>query len=389
VLALEDGTVFRGVSVGTRGNTTGEVVFNTAMSGYEEILTDPSYCRQIVTLTYPHIGNTGTTPEDIESGAIYAAGLVIRDLPALHSNWRATESLGQFLTRNKLVAIAEIDTRKLTRLLREKGAQAGCIMTGETIDEADAVRLARKFPGLKGMDLAKVVSTKRSYQWNDGSIWDPPSRMHRPQSRLHVVAYDFGIKRNILRLLADSACRVTVVPAQTPASQVLALNPDGIFLSNGPGDPEPCDYAIQAIRSFLETDIPVFGICLGHQLLALASGAKTVKMKFGHHGANHPVQDLRTKRVFISSQNHGFAVDSLTLPDNVRTTHVSLFDGSLQGIERTDRPAFSFQGHPEASPGPRDLRDLFDQFLTMMVRRLQANARIRLPLKPPKSAEGQ
>ena len=386
VLALEDGTVFRGVSVGTRGNTTGEVVFNTAMSGYEEILTDPSYCRQIVTLTYPHIGNTGTTPEDIESGAIYAAGLVIRDLPALHSNWRATESLGQFLTRNKLVAIAEIDTRKLTRLLREKGAQAGCIMTGETIDEADAVRLARKFPGLKGMDLAKVVSTKRSYQWNDGSIWDPPSRMHRPQSRLHVVAYDFGIKRNILRLLADSACRVTVVPAQTPASQVLALNPDGIFLSNGPGDPEPCDYAIQAIRSFLETDIPVFGICLGHQLLALASGAKTVKMKFGHHGANHPVQDLRTKRVFISSQNHGFAVDSLTLPDNVRTTHVSLFDGSLQGIARTDCAAFSFQGHPEASPGPHDLRLLFEHFMYLMVKRMQANSRGRNSIKQ-KSAE--
>jgi carbamoyl-phosphate synthase small subunit len=357
------------------------------MSGYEEILTDPSYCRQIVTLTYPHIGNTGTTPEDIESGAIYAAGLVIRDLPALHSSWRATESLGQFLTRNKLVAIAEIDTRRLTRLLREKGAQAGCIMTGETIDEADAVRLAKKFPGLKGMDLAKVVSTKRSYQWNDGSLWEPPTRMQRPQSRLHVVAYDFGIKRNILRLLADTACRVTVVPAQTPASQVLAMSPDGIFLSNGPGDPEPCDYAIQAIRSFLETDIPVFGICLGHQLLALASGAKTVKMKFGHHGANHPIQDVRTERVFISSQNHGFAVDSSTLPDNVRTTHISLFDGSLQGIERTDRPAFSFQGHPEASPGPRDLRDLFDQFLTLMVRRLQANARTRPSPKSPKSAE--
>jgi carbamoyl-phosphate synthase small subunit len=387
VLALEDGTVFRGVSVGTRGNTTGEVVFNTAMSGYEEILTDPSYCRQIVTLTYPHIGNTGTTPEDIESGAIYAAGLVIRDLPALHSNWRATESLADFLTRNKLVAIAEIDTRKLTRLLREKGAQAGCIMTGEAIDEADAVRAAKKFPGLKGMDLAKVVSTKRTYQWNDGSLWDPPSRMHKPQTRLHVVAYDFGIKRNILRLLADTACRVTVVPAQTPASQVLAMNPDGIFLSNGPGDPEPCDYAIQAIQRFLETDIPVFGICLGHQLLALASGAKTIKMKFGHHGANHPVQDLRTQRVFISSQNHGFAVDSSTLPDNVRTTHTSLFDGSLQGIERTDRPAFSFQGHPEASPGPRDLRDLFDQFLNMMVRRVQASSRARPPIKPSKSAE--
>jgi carbamoyl-phosphate synthase small subunit len=386
VLALEDGTVFRGVSVGTRGNTTGEVVFNTAMSGYEEILTDPSYCRQIVTLTYPHIGNTGTNPEDIESGSIYAAGLVIRDLPAVHSSWRASESLGNFLTRGKVVAIAEIDTRKLTRLLREKGAQAGCIMTGDTIDEADAVRAARKFPGLKGMDLAKVVSTKRIYQWNDGSVWEPPSRLHRAQSRLHVVAYDFGIKRNIVRLLADTSCRVTVVPAQTPASQVLAMNPDGIFLSNGPGDPEPCDYAIEAIASFLETDIPVFGICLGHQLLALASGAKTVKMKFGHHGANHPVQEIESGRVYISSQNHGFTVDFSTLPDNLRATHRSLFDGSLQGVERTDRPAFSFQGHPEASPGPHDLRELFDQFLHLMVKRLQANARARPPVLQ-KSAE--
>ncbi|MFI4891528.1 MAG: glutamine-hydrolyzing carbamoyl-phosphate synthase small subunit [Steroidobacterales bacterium] len=386
VLALEDGSVFRGVSVGTRGNTTGEVVFNTAMTGYEEILTDPSYCRQIVTLTYPHIGNTGTTPEDIESGAVYAAGLVIRDLPALHSNWRAAESLGSFLTRCKVVAIAEIDTRKLTRLLRDKGAQAGCIMTGENIDETDAVRAAKKFPGLKGMDLAKVVSTKRIYQWNDGSLWETPSRLHRPQMRMHVVAFDFGIKRNILRLLADSGCRVTVVPAQTTANQVLAMNPDGIFLSNGPGDPEPCDYAITAISRFLETDIPVFGICLGHQLLALASGAKTVKMKFGHHGANHPVQELSTGRVFISSQNHGFAVDSSTLPETLRTTHLSLFDGSLQGIERTDRPAFSFQGHPEASPGPRDMRDLFEQFLHLMVRRLQGNAHTR-PVARQKSAE--
>jgi carbamoyl-phosphate synthase small subunit len=387
VLALEDGTVFRGVSVGTRGNTTGEVVFNTAMSGYEEILTDPSYCRQIVTLTYPHIGNTGTTPEDIESGAIYAAGLVIRDLPVLHSNWRASESLGTFLTRCKVVAIAEIDTRKLTRLLREKGAQAGCIMTSENIDEADAVRAARKFPGLKGMDLAKVVSTKRTYQWNDGSIWEPPSRLHRPQTRMHVVAYDFGIKRNILRLLADTACRITVVPAQTPASQVLAMNPDGIFLSNGPGDPEPCDYAIAAITRFLETDIPIFGICLGHQLLALASGAKTVKMKFGHHGANHPVQEITTGRVFISTQNHGFAVDSATLPENLRASYRSLFDGSLQGVERTDRPAFSFQGHPEASPGPRDLRDLFEQFLHLMVKRVQANLRLRGVAPRTRSAE--
>jgi carbamoyl-phosphate synthase small subunit len=356
------------------------------MSGYQEILTDPSYCRQIVTLTYPHIGNTGTNPEDIESGSIYAAGLVIRDLPAVHSSWRASESLGNFLARSKVVAIAEIDTRKLTRLLREKGAQAGCIMTGDSIDEADAVRAARKFPGLKGMDLAKVVSTKRIYQWNDGSVWEPASRLHRAQTRLHVVAYDFGIKRNIVRLLADTSCRITVVPAQTPASQVLALNPDGIFLSNGPGDPAPCDYAIEAITSFLETDIPVFGICLGHQLLALACGAKTVKMKFGHHGANHPVQEIESGKVFISCQNHGFTVDFSTLPDTLRATHRSLFDGSLQGIERTDRPAFSFQGHPEASPGPHDLRELFDQFLHLMVKRLQANARARPPVLQ-KSAE--
>ncbi len=378
VLALEDGTVFRGVSVGIRGNTTGEVVFNTSMTGYQEILSDPSYCRQIVTLTYPHVGNTGTTPEDLESGAIYSAGLVIRDLPLLHSNWRAAESLGSFLTRCRVVAIAEVDTRKLTRVLREKGAQAGCIMTGDSIDEADAVRAAKKFPGLKGMDLAKVVSTKRQYQWNDGSLWEPAPGPVRPMTRLHVVAYDFGIKRNILRLLADCGCRVTVVPAQTPASQVLAMNPDGIFLSNGPGDPEPCDYAITAIKRFLETDIPVFGICLGHQLLALASGARTVKMKFGHHGANHPVQELQTGRVFISSQNHGFAVDETTLPPNLEATYRSLFDGSLQGLSRTDRPAFSFQGHPEASPGPRELRYLFEHFLHLMVRRVQ-----RLASEPP------
>jgi carbamoyl-phosphate synthase small subunit len=386
VLALEDGTVFRGVSVGAKGNTTGEVVFNTAMTGYQEILTDPSYCRQIVTLTYPHVGNTGTTPEDLESAAIYASGLVIRDLPLVYSNWRATESLASFLVRCKVVAIAEIDTRKLTRLLREKGAQAGCIMTGDNIGEADAIRAAKKFPGLKGMDLAKAVSTKRSYQWNDGPIWNLNARNARPQSRLHVVAYDYGIKRNILRILAEQGCRMTVVPAQTPADQVLAMNPDGIFLSNGPGDPEPCDYAIEAIRRFLETDIPIFGICLGHQLLALASGAKTHKMKFGHHGANHPVLEIDSGRVFISSQNHGFAVDESTLPATLRPTHRSLFDGSLQGVARTDRPAFSFQGHPEASPGPHDLKLLFEHFMYLMVKRVQANSRLRAPAKQ-KSAE--
>ncbi len=377
VLALEDGTVFRGISVGARGNTTGEVVFNTAMTGYQEILTDPSYCRQIVTLTYPHVGNTGTTPEDLESSSIYAAGLVIRDLPVLHSNWRATESLGEFLTRSKVVAIAEIDTRKLTRLIRERGAQAGCIMTGENIDEADAIRAARKFPGLKGMDLAKVVTTRRHYQWNDGTIWRVDSRSPRPQSRLHVVAYDFGIKRNILRLLADHGCRVTVVSAQTSSDQALEMNPDGIFLSNGPGDPEPCDYAIRAIQRFLQTDLPIFGICLGHQLLGLACGAKTVKMKFGHHGANHPVQELNSGRVFISSQNHGFAVDANTLPGVLRATHRSLFDGSLQGVEHTERPAFSFQGHPEASPGPHDMRPLFEHFIHLMINRLQNNTKAR------------
>lgn len=377
VLALEDGTVFRGVSIGAKGNSTGEVVFNTAMTGYQEILTDPSYCRQIVTLTYPHIGNTGANPEDLESSAVYAAGLVIRDLPLLESNWRASESLSSFLQRGRVVAIAEIDTRKLTRILRDKGAQAGCIMTGEQIDESAAVRAARKFPGLKGMDLAKVVSTKRQYQWNEGSLWRGEERqpLPRPAARLHVVAYDFGIKRNILRLLADYGCRMTVVPATTPAEAALALNPDGIFLSNGPGDPEPCDYAITAIRQFLETDIPVFGICLGHQLLGLASGARTVKMKFGHHGANHPVQELGSGRVLITSQNHGFAVDETSLPPVLKATFRSLFDGSLQGVARTDRPAFSFQGHPEASPGPHDLNPLFEHFLYLMVKRLQALSR--------------
>jgi carbamoyl-phosphate synthase small subunit len=357
------------------------------MTGYQEILTDPSYCRQIVTLTYPHVGNTGTTPEDLESGAVYAAGLVIRDLPLLHSNWRATESLNSFLLRCKVVAIAEIDTRKLTRMLREKGAQSGCIMTGDSIDETAAVRAAKKFPGLKGMDLAKAVSTKKIYQWNDGLIWKNSAKPPRPQSRLHVVAYDFGIKRNILRILSEHGCRMTVVPAQTPADQVLAMNPDGIFLANGPGDPEPCDYAIQAIARFLETDIPVFGICLGHQLLGLASGAKTMKMKFGHHGANHPVLEIDSGKVLISSQNHGFAVDESTLPGNVRATHRSLFDGSLQGIARTDRPAFSFQGHPEASPGPHDLRLLFEHFMYLMVKRVQTIARARNSSKQ-KSAEG-
>jgi len=371
VLALADGTVFHGRSIGAKGNTTGEVVFNTAMTGYQEILTDPSYSKQIVTLTYPHIGNTGANPEDLEAPSIYAAGLVIRDLPAVYSNWRASESLESFLQRGKIVAIADLDTRKLTRILREKGAQSGCIMTGEKVDANAAVHLARKFPGLKGMDLAKVVSTKRVYQWNEGTNWAiEVGPKQRPGQRVHVVAYDFGIKRNILRCLADHGCRITVVPAQTAAEKVLALNPDGIFLSNGPGDPEPCTYAIEAIRKFLETEIPIFGICLGHQLLGLASDAKTVKMKFGHHGANHPVQELATGRVFISSQNHGFAVDEATLGPNLRTTHKSLFDGSLQGIERTDRPAFSFQGHPEASPGPHEVRALFDRFMAMINERL-------------------
>jgi carbamoyl-phosphate synthase small subunit len=387
VLALEDGTVFRGLSVGAKGNTTGEVVFNTSMTGYQEILTDPSYCRQIVTLTYPHVGNTGTNPEDLESAAVYSAGLVIRDLPLLHSNWRATESLGSFLLRGTVVAIADIDTRKLTRVLRDKGAQAGCIMTGDNIDESAAVRAARKFPGLKGMDLAKAVSTKKIYQWNDGAIWKAGARAPRPQSRLHVVAYDFGIKRNILRILAEHGCRMTVVPAQTTADQVLAMNPDGVFLSNGPGDPEPCDYAIAAIARLLTTDIPIFGICLGHQLLALASGAKTVKMKTGHHGGNHPVLEMASGRVMISSQNHGFAVDESTLPENMRATHRSLFDGSNQGIASADRPAFSFQGHPEASPGPHDLRLLFEHFLYLMVKRIQANSRNRGSARQ-KSAEG-
>lgn len=373
VLALEDGTVFHGRSIGAKGNTTGEVVFNTAMTGYQEILTDPSYCRQIVTLTYPHIGNTGANPEDLEAGAVYAAGLVIRDLSAAYSSWRAAESLDSFLQRAKVVAIADIDTRKLTRILREKGALAGCIMTGEKVDANAAVHAARRFPGLKGMDLAKVVSTKRAYQWNEGTNWGlETGPKPRPGQRLHVVAYDFGIKRNILRRLADHGCRITVVPAQTPAEQVLEMSPEGIFLSNGPGDPEPCTYAIDAIKTFLETDIPIFGICLGYQLLGLASGARSVKMKFGHHGANHPVLEIATRRVLISSQNHGFALDESTLGSNLRTTHKSLFDGTLQGIERTDRPAFGFQGHPEASPGPHDVNRLFGRFIAMIHERLNA-----------------
>jgi carbamoyl-phosphate synthase small subunit len=377
VLALADGTIFRGQSIGAKGNTTGEVVFNTALTGYQEILTDPSYARQLVTLSTPHIGNTGTTPEDLESQQVYCAGLIIRDLPLLASNWRANETLPEFLERGRLVAIAGLDTRKLTRILREKGAQAGCIMTGEQVDESAGVKLARKFPGLKGMDLAKVVSAKKSYQWNEGTIWpEPPRAPIRANQRLHVIAYDFGIKRNILRLLSDGGCRMTVVPAQTPAEEVLALEPDGIFLSNGPGDPEPCDYAIAATRKFLETDLPLFGICLGHQILGLAAGAKTVKMKFGHHGANHPVQDLESGRVFITSQNHGFAVDETTLPGKVKATHRSLFDGSLQGIAFSDRPAFGFQGHPEASPGPHDLKPLFERFNHLMLRRLQAQLKL-------------
>ncbi len=371
VLALEDGTVFRGISIGASGVTTGEIVFNTAMTGYQEILTDPSYARQIVTLTCPHIGNTGVTPEDMESDSIHAAGLVIRDLPLAYSSWRASHSLPQFLIEGETVAIAGIDTRKLTRILRQGGAQGGCIATADKADAEVALRAARAFPGLKGMDLAKVVSVREPYQWNEGSIGRAPERVLRPGSRLHVVAYDFGIKRNILRLLSDYGCRMTVVPAQTSAADALALAPDGIFLSNGPGDPEPCDYAIAAIREFLETDIPVFGICLGHQLLGLASGARTVKMKFGHHGANHPVQELAGGHVLITSQNHGFAVDEESLPSQLKPTHRSLFDGSLQGIARADRPAFGFQGHPEASPGPHDLRPLFEHFVFLMVRRLQ------------------
>ena len=365
ILVLKDGTVFRGSAIGAEGIVAGEVVFNTAMTGYQEILTDPSYCRQIVTLTYPHIGNTGANAEDVESAKIQAAGLVIRDLPLLSSNFRETVTLGDYLKREKIVAIADIDTRKLTRLLRDKGAQDGCIMAGK-VDEKAALKAAREFPGLVGMDLAKVVSCERAYE-TDEAVWNLGSGYgKRADAKFHVVAYDFGVKRNILRMLAARGCRLTVVPAQTTAAEVMKLKPDGVFLSNGPGDPEPCDYAIRAIRELLDAGVPLFGICLGHQLLGLACGAKTLKMKFGHHGANHPVQDLESKRVMITSQNHGFAVDGATLPANARVTHVSLFDGSLQGFALADKPAFCFQGHPEASPGPHDVDYLFDRFVKMM-----------------------
>ncbi|MFG6176109.1 glutamine-hydrolyzing carbamoyl-phosphate synthase small subunit [Halomonas sp. THAF12] len=375
ILALEDGSVFHGTAIGADGQTSGEVVFNTAMTGYQEILTDPSYTRQIVTLTYPHIGNTGINAEDVESGAIAAAGLVIRDLPLLASSFRSEQSLSDYLASQNVLGIADIDTRRLTRILRDKGAQNGAILAGAEAEGEDAVAraldAAKAFPGLKGMDLAKVVSCQSPYEWSEGEWtlgtgYADAGESERPY---HVVAYDYGVKRNILRMLASRGCRLTVVPAQTPASEVMALNPDGIFLSNGPGDPEPCEYAIAAISELLETGVPIFGICLGHQLLALASGASSVKMKFGHHGANHPVQDLGTGHVMITSQNHGFAADEATLPDTLRATHRSLFDGTLQGIERTDRPAFSFQGHPEASPGPRDVAPLFDRFISMMKER--------------------
>jgi carbamoyl-phosphate synthase small subunit len=370
VLVLADGTVFRGRSIGAAGTSVGEVVFNTAITGYQEILTDPSYCRQIVTLTYPHIGNTGVTSEDEESAQVHAAGLVVRDLPRLHSSWRSQESLDGYLKRSNVVGIADIDTRKLTRILRTKGAQNGCVMAGEAaadINVEAALSKAKAFPGLAGMDLAKVVSTQKPYEWTEGS-WELGKGFRRIDNpRFHIVAYDYGIKRNILRMLADRGARITVLPAQSSAKEALRLKPDGVFLANGPGDPEPCDYAVEAIGEILDaTRIPAFGICLGHQLMGLASGAKTMKMKFGHHGANHPVKDLDSGRVVITSQNHGFAVDPATVPSNMRPTHVSLFDGSLQGLARTDRPAFCFQGHPEASPGPHDIGYLFDRFTGLM-----------------------
>ncbi len=366
ILALEDGSIFRGVAIGATGQTVGEVVFNTAMTGYQEILTDPSYAKQIVPLTYPHIGNTGVTPEDEESAQIWASGLVIRDLAMTVSNWRSQQSLPDYLRDNNIVAIAEIDTRRLTRILRDKGAQNGCILAGDNLDESKALEAAKAFPGLKGMDLAKEVTVSDAYTWTE-STWDlEKGHTEGVDSRFHVVAYDYGVKRNILRMLVERGCKLTVVPAQTPAADVLAMNPDGIFLSNGPGDPEPCDYAIEAIKEIVATGKPVFGICLGHQLLALASGAKTMKMGTGHHGANHPVKTLADDTVMITSQNHGFAVDMDSLPDNLKVTHVSLFDGTLQGIHRTDVPAFSFQGHPEASPGPRDCAPLFDHFIELM-----------------------
>jgi carbamoyl-phosphate synthase small subunit len=372
ILALADGTVFHGSSIGAAGQTVGEVVFNTALTGYQEILTDPSYCRQIVTLTYPHIGNVGVNEEDVEASKVHAAGLIIKDLPILASNFRKTRTLTQYLQDEGTVAIADIDTRKLTRILRERGAQNGCIIglaQGQAITpelEQQAVAQARQAPSMAGQDLAQVVSVDRPYEWTE-TEWRLGSGYGRTVSpRFHVVAYDFGVKRNILRMLAERGCRVTVLPARTPAAKALALNPDGIFLSNGPGDPEPCDYAIEAAREFIERGIPTFGICLGHQIMALACGARTFKMKLGHHGANHPVKDLDTGRVSITSQNHGFAVDADGLPANLRATHVSLFDGTLQGLARTDRPAFCFQGHPEASPGPHDIGYLFDRFVSLM-----------------------
>lgn len=374
LLALADGTLFWGESIGVDGQTVGEVVFNTALTGYQEILTDPSYCKQIVTLTYPHIGNVGVNADDEESSHVNISGLVVRDVPLLASNWRSEQTLEEYLSQHKVVAIAGIDTRQLTRVLREKGAQGGCIIAGDGIDEAATIATAQGFPGLAGMDLAKEVTTGRPYEWAQGT-WTlqggMPEAPHPVDEKLphHVVAYDYGVKRNILRMLVDRGCRLTVVPAQTPASEVLALNPDGIFLSNGPGDPEPCNYALEAIPQLVDSGIPVFGICLGHQLLSLASGAKTLKMKFGHHGANHPVQDIDTGEVMITSQNHGFAVDEESLPDNLRATHRSLFDGSLQGVERIDKPAFSFQGHPEASPGPHDVAPLFDRFIELIKER--------------------
>ena len=372
ILVLADGTVFRGMSIGASGHAVAEVVFNTSMTGYQEILTDPSYTKQIVTLTYPHIGNYGTNAEDVESGKVYASGLIIRDLPLTHSNFRSAQSLSEYLAANNVVAIADIDTRKLTRILREKGAQAGAIIAGEA-DEAKALALANSliagFPGMAGLDLAKVVTCEKPYQFAEGEWALGQGFTKAPAEKFHVVAYDYGVKRNILRMLVSRGCKVTVLPAQATAEEALALNPDGVFLSNGPGDPEPCDYAIKAIKTIVDKGVPTFGICLGHQLLALASGAKTIKMKFGHHGANHPVQDVETKRVYITSQNHGFAADAASLPANIKVTHVSLFDGSLQGIARTDKPAFSFQGHPEASPGPTEMSYLFDRFINMMQER--------------------
>ncbi len=368
ILVLADGTVFRGISIGASGQTVGEVVFNTSMTGYQEILTDPSYTEQIVTLTYPHIGNTGTNEEDVESARVCASGLVIRDLPLLASNFRSNQSLSDYLVANHIVAIADIDTRKLTRILREKGAQAGCIIAGD-VDDAKALELAQAFPGLAGMDLAKEVTCSKAYEFTDGEWALGEGYVVNDEKPYHVVAFDYGVKRNILRMLVSRGCRVTVLPAQATAEEALAYKPDGIFLSNGPGDPGPCDYAIKTIQVLMDANIPTFGICLGHQLLALANGAKTVKMKFGHHGANHPVQDVENKRVYITSQNHGFAVDQNSLPNNIAVTHVSLFDGSLQGIALKDKPAFSFQGHPEASPGPTEMSYLFDRFISMMQER--------------------